>query len=129
MYNIEIDKFFFKMILALKGNFTKIDLAYQKKWKSSNTVRLYQYLKSIQAMEYNITHDIGWFNDYFAPKTDLKYLSECIKILDRNIKIINKDTDIKVELVVKKSDKTFTFFIKNKKALVKNTITNIAKRF
>jgi len=44
----------------------------------------------------------------------------------------HKDTDIKVELVVKKSDKTFTFFtffIKNKKALVKNTITNIAKRF
>ena len=128
VYQITIDEFFFKMIFELKKNFTEIELEYQKNWKSVNTIRLYQYLKSIQSMKQKPIHDLKWFNEYFAPKTELKYLSKCQEILKRNITIINKDTDLRVILVANKKEKTFIFNIQNKKITIKN-IGKIVKKF
>jgi len=128
VYQITIDEFFFKMIFELKKNFTEIELEYQKNWKSVNTIRLYQYLKSIQSMKQKPIHDLKWFNEYFAPKTEFKYLSECIRILKRSITIINKDTDLRVILVANKKEKSFVFNIQSKKVTIKN-IGQIAKKF
>lgn len=128
IYKITVDKFLFKMIFELKKNFTEIELKYQKNWKSINTIRLYQYLKSIQNMQQTPSYDVEWFNKYFAPKTELIYLSECTRILKRNITIINRDTDLKVILVVDKKAKSFLFNIQSKKVIIKDA-TNITKKF
>jgi len=128
VYQITIDEFLFKVIFELKKNFTEIELEYQKNWKSVNTIRLYQYLKSIQSLNQKPIHDLKWFNEYFAPKTELKYLSKCQEILKRNITIINKDTDLRVILVANKKEKTFIFNIQNKKITIKN-IGKIVKKF
>ena len=128
IYHLEIDKFLFNLVLSLKKDFTKIELEYQKNWKSVNTIRLYQYIKSIQSMKHNTSHNTKWFNDYFAPKTKLTYLSECERVIKRNIILINRDTDLRVILIVNKKEKTFIFNIENKKITIKN-IGKIAKKF
>lgn len=127
VYTLTIDEFFFKMIFELNKNFTEIELEYQRNWKSVNTIRLYQYLKSIQNMKHKPSYDLQWYNEYFAPKTNLKFLSDCVKILNRNILIINRDTDIKIVLVVNKKEKKISFNIKSKKISIKK-IGAIAKK-
>ena len=128
IYKMEIDKTLLNLIILLKKGYTPINLEYQKSWKGVNTIRLYQYIKSIQNMKIKPTHDIKWFNEYFAPKTKLKYLSKCVEILNRNIKTINNDADVVIILVVDKASKTFTFDIKSKN-VVMGDIGKLAKPF
>jgi len=127
VYDIEIDSSLISLILSLENNFTQIDLKYQKNWKSNNTLRLYQYFKSIQNMENNPEHNLKWLNTFLAPKTEFKFLSKGFEILNRNIKIINNDTDVIIDLVVNKASKTFTFDIKSKNVVIKD-IGKIAKQ-
>lgn len=113
LYSVTIDKFLYNTILNLKGNFTEINLNYQKSWKSPNTLRLYQYLKSVQNITDNKIHNLEWFNEFFNKK--VKYLSKVKEFLNHSITLINKDTDIKVMLLLDKKDKTFKFTIRETK--------------
>lgn len=121
LYSITIDKFLYNTILTLKGNFTEINLNYQKSWKSSNTLRLYQYLKSIQNITDNKVHNLEWFNDFFNKK--VKYVSKVEEFLNHSITLINRDTDIKVMILLDKKDKTFRFTIRDTNRKTKS-ITN-----
>jgi len=112
IYSIEIDTFLFQNVLNLKNNFTQINLKYQKNFKSNNTIRLYQYLKSIKKIQNNVLFDIKFIQDFFDINVKTyNTISMCKRFLETHIKNINKITDIKVELEVNKKSKTFMFKI------------------
>ena len=112
IFHFTLDRTLFNIILVMrneKGNYTELDLQYQKKWKSGNTIRLYQYLKSIQSMKQQPQHDLSFFNKFFNLKKKLKEMGRIKSFLDRQIILINRDSDLTVELIINKVNKSFYF--------------------
>ena len=114
VYKILIDNDLFNIIEHLQNEWTEIDLDNQKHWKSTNTIRLYQYLKSIQNLDFQQVHTVKWFNDFFKVKKPLTEIGRIKSFLDRQITLIEKDTDLKVNLEIEKETKTFKFVMKKR---------------
>lgn len=116
IFSMALDPKLFNIIINLRGEYVKIDLEYQKEWRSTNTIRLYQYLKSIQRMKSNPKHHLEDLNKFFKVKKPLIF-GRMRDLINRNLKIIKEDTDIDVELEDDKKTKTYSFNIKNKKGV------------
>lgn len=112
IFKLTLDKFMFNKIINLKSGWTEIDLEYQGKFRSGNTFRLYEYLKSIQSMKIKPDNTIEELNKLFNTKH--KQLSKVLELVERQLKVINKETDILVRYDKDKKNKTVKFSIQMK---------------
>ena len=107
MYEIEINR---KMHTIIKnsnlGYFTKLDLEYQSKFKTKNSIRLYEYCKSFQNKSYTPPMSLELLNKLFL--SNYKYMSEVVKVLNRNIKTINSISDIDISIMDSRESKRRT---------------------
>jgi len=107
MYEIEINHTMHQIIINSNlGYFTKLNLEYQSKFKTKNSIRLYEYCKSFQEKSYTPPMSLNLLNKLFI--SDYKYMSEALKVLHRNIKIVNSISDIKISILENNESKRHT---------------------
>jgi len=116
-FEFQIDNDLLNFMIKRKGTYTELDLKHYKNFKSANTIRIYEYIKSYQNARKIPSLDIKGLNKLLMTK--YKYLSDIEKIIDRSIESINEETDIIVTKTKDKKKKDVTFFITKK-----NTITS-----
>lgn len=107
MYEIEINRKMHEIIKNSNlGYFTKLNLAYQSQFKTKNSIRLYEYCKSFQSKSYTPPMSLELLNKLFL--SSYKYMSESLKVLNRNINIINSISDINISIIDTKESKKRT---------------------
>ena len=107
MYEIEINSKMHKIIINSNlGYFTKLDLEYQSKFKTKNSIRLYEYCKSFQNKSYTPPMSLELLNKLFL--SSYKFMSEVVKVLNRNIKTINSISDIDISIMDSRESKRRT---------------------
>ena len=111
-FEFQIDNDLLNFMIKRKGTYTELDLKHYKNFKSANTIRIYEYIKSYQNARKIPSLDIKGLNKLLMTK--YKYLSDIEKIIDRSIESINEETDIIVTKTKDKKKKDVTFFITKK---------------
>ena len=107
MYEIEINHTMHQIIINSNiGYFTKLNLEYQSKFKTKNAIRLYEYCKSFQKQSYTPPMSLDLLNKLFI--SNYKYMSEALKVLHRNLKIVNDISDIEISILENKESKRRT---------------------
>ena len=107
MYEIEINHTMHQIIINSNiGYFTKLNLEYQSKFKTKNSIRLYEYCKSFQKQSYTPPMSLDLLNKLFI--SNYKYMSEALKVLHRNLKIVNTISDIEISILENKESKRRT---------------------
>ena len=107
MYEIEINHTMHQIIINSNiGYFTKLNLEYQSKFKTKNSIRLYEYCKSFQKQSYTPPMSLDLLNKLFI--SNYKYMSEALKVLHRNLKIVNAISDIEISILENKENKRRT---------------------
>jgi len=107
MYEIEINHTMHQIIINSNfGYFTKLNLEYQSKFKTKNAIRLYEYCKSFQKQSYTPPMSLDLLNKLFI--SNYKYMSEALKVLHRNLKIVNTISDIEISILENKESKRRT---------------------
>jgi hypothetical protein len=107
MYEIEINHTMHQIIINSNiGYFTKLNLEYQSKFKTKNSIRLYEYCKSFQKQSYTPPMSLDLLNKLFI--SNYKYMSEALKVLHRNLKIVNDISDIEISILENKESKRRT---------------------
>lgn len=109
-FEFSVDEDLLYFMIKRKDNFTELDLKYYKKFKSVNTIRIYEYIKSYQKLKKIPELNIEGLNKLLMTK--YKYISDIEKIVNRSLNSINEETDIFVVLEKNKKEKTLSFKIK-----------------
>jgi len=128
MYEIEINSKMHKIIINSNlGYFTKLDLEYQSKFKTKNSIRLYEYCKSFQNKSYTPPMSLELLNKLFL--SSYKFMSEVVKVLNRNIKTINSISDIDISIMdTRESKRRTTEGKKGKITYIQLSIKKTAKQ-
>jgi hypothetical protein len=108
-FEFQIDNDLLNFMIKRKGTYTELDLKHYQNFKSANTIRIYEYIKSYQNAREIPELDLEGLNKLLMTKYN--YLSDIEKIIDRSIKSINKETDISVSKIKNKKRKTISFVI------------------
>jgi hypothetical protein len=114
VFIIKIDEYLHREITKVNalGNWTKLDLSFQRNWSNFNTIKLYEFLKSYQKLKIIPELDLIQLNELLG--TNYQYLSKISEIIKRNIIIINEDSDLDIKWFVNKKEKIIKFEVNKK---------------
>jgi hypothetical protein len=128
IFRITIDKVLFNEMMRKESGYTLLELNYINPLNRSTQIRLYELCKSYQNMKKTPELNLDELNELFF--TNHKYISKLYPIINNSIKVINKNTDIKVEYNYDKKKKTINFIIKeNLKLNKQKTAIKIKQKF
>lgn len=117
IFELLFDMEIYRMILMTNlGNFTKIDINQQRNFRSSNTFRVHELVKTVQnTKRKSIGLTLEEWNELLG--SDYKSLSRVRMMLKTNVKIINSQTDLTIGYKDVKKEKKIQVFIKEVKTI------------